>query len=741
MGKRLIIVSNRLPYRVEKAAPLKSDRSYEELLEETDIQLERSVGGLASALGPLHEQSGSLWIGMADLSKADSTDDERRDYEQELAEHGCIPVYLTDDEFEGYYDGISNSTIWPLFHDFPQYAYFEEHAWKMYVQVNCKFRDAALAIAQPGDIFWIQDYHLMLLPSMLRAALPDATIGFFLHIPFPDYETFRMLPWRTQLLRGLLGADLVGFHTYDYVRHFLSSCTRILGVDNRMGSVLVDGRLVRADVFPLGIDYDRFSSMAHAPEVRAIETLPPVKRLHEDAKTMLSVERLDYTKGIPDRLRAFDAFLERYPEWIERVTLTLVAVPSRESVSSYQRLKSQVDELVGAINGKYSTLAWSPINYFYRPLPFDELCAAYEECDVMLVTPLRDGMNLVSKEYLALHDGQAGVLILSEMAGAAHELNEAILVNPFDQNALVEAIERALTMPADEQRRRNAMMQERLRRYTSEKWSRDFLESLDAAKEAMNSHLLAPAVQDKLLESYHRAERRAILLDYDGTLVPFSVDPTATSPDRELMTLLRQLARDPRNTLAILSGRDRPTLEKWLGNLGIDMVAEHGVWLWNRKDRTWTLRSPLDDSWKERIRPLLESFVDRSPGSLLEEKDYSLVWHYRGCSAELAERRVAEIKGSLAGLADDMGLQLADGNKIIEVKMANVDKGSAAYRWLSDPSYDFTLVAGDDLTDEDMFHVAPDSTWTIKVGTDSTQAAYAVKSCVELRALLERMLQ
>jgi trehalose 6-phosphate synthase/phosphatase len=475
-----------------------------------------------------------------------------------------------------------------------------------------------------------------------------------------------------------------------------------------------------------------------------MESSSIVKHSHEDMKTMLSVERLDYSKGIPDRLRAFDAFLERYPEWIEHVHLTLVTVPSRENVPSYKRLKKEVDELVGRINGKYSTLEWTPLSYYYRPLPFELLCLAYRECDVMLVTPLRDGMNLVSKEYLAVHDDEGGVLILSEMAGAAGELSEAVLVNPFDQNALVEAMHDALTMPKGEQIRRNKLMQRRLRRYTSDKWSHEFLSALDQVKgqqRARDARILGSTAQQRLVHAYRSAAHRALLLDYDGTLVPFSTDPASTHPDADLRSVLQRLAADACNEVAILSGRDRMTLQEWLGDLPLTLVAEHGAWSWNSVAHTWTMRVPLDDAWKERIRPILQDYTDRTPGSALEEKDYSLVWHYRACGTELAQRRVTEIKNDLTESIGDLGLQLADGNKIVEVKMENIDKGSAAYRWLSDESYDFILVCGDDLTDEDMFRAAPDRAWTVKVGAGSTLARYTLKSYRELRFLLEQIAQ
>ena len=394
--------------------------------------------------------------------------------------------------------------------------------------------------------------------------------GSSLHIPFPDYETFRTLPWRDEIVRGVLGADLIGFHAYDYVRHFLSSCRRVAGIENTSGTLTVDGRVVQVDAFPLGIDYARFRDAARTPEVQAaVETLAAEKG-HEGCKVMLSVERLDYSKGIPERLDAFDAFLDKHPEWKGRVVLMLVTVPSRENVASYRALKKRIDELVGQVNGKHSTMDWTPVDYYYRSLPFEQLVSLYAASDVMLVTPLRDGMNLVCKEYLACHDGDGGVLVLSEMAGASYELHEALCVNPFDRAGIARAMQEALTMPPDEQRKRNAPMQQRLARYTSKKWAREFLDAVADVKRrqaGMSAHLLGPTSAGRLLEAYRRADRRALLLDYDGTLMPFSDDPARVAPDERLLDVLARLGGSADNDVVVVSGRDHATLEAWLGRL------------------------------------------------------------------------------------------------------------------------------------------------------------------------------
>lgn len=716
----IIIVSNRLPYKGNAVTGA----------------VERSAGGLATALGPLSDRMDSAWVGMWDPAGAS-----KAEYQRMLNKHHCVPVHLSAKERKGYYDGYSNSTVWPLFHGFTQYATFDEDMWHAYVQVNRKFCDAVLSIAKPDDTIWVQDYQLLLLPAMLRRELPQASIGLFLHIPFPTYEMFRILPQRRELLEGMLGADLIGFHTYDYVRHFLSSLMRILGVENQLGTVWADARMVKADVFPLGIDYQKFAAAGASRETEHVVQSMLTANRPAGTKSMLSVERLDYTKGIADRLRAYEAFLVRYPEWRGRVTLSVITVPSREDVPSYKRLKGRIDQLVGRINGRFATPSWQPIYYYYQSMPFQKLVAFYRDSDVMLVTPLRDGMNLVAKEYLATHDGTAGVLILSEMAGSARELGDAILVNPYDQNQMVQAMHDALTMPEGEQLRRNAIMQDRLRRYTSARWAEAFLDELAQVKERQGEskvRTVDDGVRTRMVQAYGAADKRILFLDYDGTLMPFVDDPAAAAPDDGLQRLLARLAADSRTSVVIISGRDRATMERWFADLGVEMVAEHGAWVRTRADDGWRARTAVSGAWKERVRPLLQAYVDSTPGSLLEEKDYSLVWHYRAVERELAARRITEMRTALSSVVEDTGLQLSEGNKIVEVKVAGVDKGSAVADWLDGVACDFALTAGDDTTDEDMFRSAAPDVWTVKVGSGPTCASYRVKDCFALRDLLQR---
>lgn len=726
--QRLIIVSNRLPVSVEKRAGA--------------VAVKASVGGVATGLGAFHNTHGSLWVGWAEVSEARLSADERERIRTELAEkHSCVPVFLTAADVRGFYAGFSNETLWPLFHHFTQFAEFDAGNWAAYERVNRKFCDAVLEVARPGDTIWVQDYQLMLLPKMLREKLPDANIGFFLHIPFPSFEIFRILPWRRQILDGLLGSDLIGFHTYDYVRGFLSSIRRILGIEEQFGRVVVDERLVTIDEFPMGIDYERYAKGALAPKAR--KGAGGITERAEGRKIVLSIDRLDYTKGIPDRLRAYDEFLDRHPEWRKKVSLICVAVPSRTRVDEYRKLKEEVERLVGSINGKHGALDWTPVRYLYRSLSFPTLCGMYAAADVCLVTPLRDGMNLIAKEYVASRGDTGGVLVLSEMAGAAQELGDALQVNPYDLDGMVETLHAALVMPADEQRKRMAAMQHRVSRYTVTRWAEEFLASVERVKitqHAYDAQLLDEPARDELIAAYTASPRRLLMLDYDGTLVPFAATPGQAAPSARVLELLKRLASDPRNEVVVISGRQRVSLDEWLGELPVDLVAEHGVWLRVRGDE-WSAAEPVTDEWKPRIRPILDLFADRTPGSFVEEKDFSLAWHYRAIHPGLAATRVAELKEALVGITGDQGLSIMEGNKVVEVKLARVGKGHAAHRWISREDHRFVLAIGDDRTDEDMFEMAPHDAWTIKVGRGSTHARFSVRGVKDVHSLLARMVE
>jgi len=699
-----------------------------------------SQGGLATAMSSLGKTHEYIWIGWPGIASDDLTAEDKKTIRKELAKHKCYPVFLTSKQIENFYNGYSNGTLWPLFHYFQSLTTHRADYWDEYKKVNKLYEAIVLKYATNKSSIWIHDYHLMLLPQMLRAELPESSIGFFLHTPFPSYEIYRLLPDRKEVVAGLIGADLVGFHTYDYARHFLSGVLRTLGYDNKLSSIIVGDRLVRADVFPIGIDYEKFATAAKSANVKS--EILALKKHFNDQKIVLSVDRLDYSKGILERLEAFDYFLEKNPRWHKKIVLVVVAVPSRITVGAYQQMRDDIERAVSRVNGTYSTVDWSPISYQYKNLPFDELVALYCRADVALVTPLRDGMNLVAKEYIASKQSRNGVLIISEMAGVADELPEATKVNPNDRAGIVRALENALKMTPTEQRRRLTTMQNRLSHYTVERWAEDFIEQLSYANEQRSAHdlnFLTSPVMDEIVKKYKGATKRLLMLDYDGTLTGFVSDirPISSRPTSKLMRILKKLSHTPGNEVMIVSGRPKRALESWFSKLPVSLVAEHGAWI---KDHgKWTPRSEFPADWKEPILPLLEAITERTPGALIENKNFSLVWHYRNVNPELAYVRKANLKHDVEKKLRDSDIEVFQGNKILEFKPRFITKGATVKQKLSEGAFDFILAIGDDYTDEDMFAALPVGAYTIKVGIGSSIARYHLSSVEQVHAFIAKL--
>ncbi|WP_422860280.1 bifunctional alpha,alpha-trehalose-phosphate synthase (UDP-forming)/trehalose-phosphatase [Flagellimonas sp. S174] len=730
---KTIIISNRLPVQLQ--------------ISDGGLSAIPSVGGLATGMKSVHSGGESLWIGWSGLTDEEIPKSLENEIDKALENHGCAKVRLTEKDVEGFYFGFSNRTIWPLFHYFLEYSEFELDFWNTYKDVNQKFADAILEQAGDEDIIWVHDYQLMLVPQMVKEKRPNTSIGFFLHIPFPSYEIFRTLPWREEVLNGLLGSDLIGFHTYDYERHFLSSVRRLLGLDVSFNDIYLDNRVIKVDSFPMGIDYKKFRDAAMAHEARKEnnksdlqQKLDSHKASAPDTKLILSIDRLDYSKGIAKRLNAFEYFLNKYPEYKEKVRLIILAVPSRSNVPQYQLLKREIDELVGRINGELSTVNWTPIWYFYRSLPFENLIDLYTSSDIAWLTPLRDGMNLVAKEYVATRTDKTGVLILSEMAGSAYEMNEALLINPNNFEQQADTLKNAITMPKEEQMARNMFLQKRLERYNVEVWANEFMGALRTTRDIDDvniSRKLSTSMIQNITDDYGKAKNRLLFLDYDGTLTGFHKDPQKASPDEELYELLDKINSQENTTLFLISGRDKQTFTKWFLPKKYNMIVEHGVWI-SREGEEFKLLEKVKDQWMEKIRPVLESFVDRTPGSFIEEKNYSMAWHYRNTDPDFGQKRATELNTVLTSLIGNDDISVLNGNKVMEVKSSNVNKGRASVRMLGEADYDFVFAIGDDWTDEFMFQELPESAITVKVGLQKTQAKYHVESTKRVRELLKQ---
>ena len=729
---KTIIISNRLPVQLQ--------------ISDGGLSAIPSVGGLATGMKSVHQGGQGLWIGWSGLAKEEIPKALEPKIDEALSAHGCKKVSLSKKEINGFYFGFSNRTIWPLFHYFMEYTEFELKFWETYRAVNQKFADAIIQNSDDDDIIWVHDYQLLLVPQMIKEKRPNATIGFFLHIPFPSYEIFRILPWRNEILEGLLGADLIGFHTYDYERHFLSSVRRILGLEVNFNDIQVGNRTVKVDSFPMGIDYQKFHQAAlksvsrqgterHELQIK----LDDHKKSAPNTKLIVSIDRLDYSKGIAKRINAFEYFLKKYPEYKEKVRLIILAVPSRSKVPQYVRLKKEIDELVGRINGELSTINWTPIWYFYRSLPFDNLIDLYTSCDIAWLTPLRDGMNLVAKEFIATRTDKTGVLILSEMAGSSYEMSEALLINPNNFEQQADTLKRAINMSKEEQMARNIFLQNRLKRYTVETWANEFMDSLlrqrdkgeDAVAQRINTQRKA-----QLINQYKNAKQRVLFLDYDGTLRGFHKDPQKAIPDHALYHLLDTLHEQPNTDIYLISGRDKGTFARWFLHKKYNMIVEHGVWI-SKEGKPFKQLEQLRNDWMAKIKPVLESFVDRTPGSFIEEKNFSMAWHYRNTDPDFGVKRASELNTVLTSLIANDDISVLNGNKVIEVKSSNVNKGRAAQRVISEKDYDFVFAIGDDWTDEFMFESLPDTAYTVKVGLTKTKAKYFVEGVSKVWELLE----
>ena len=724
---RLILVSNRLPIAAR--------------IERGELIVAAGAGGLATGLSGLHARGKSLWIGWPGETWRLSGE-QRAKLERHLDEGRYVPVELTAGEIERYYEAFSNGVLWPLLHYQLERLPMHPSGWETYREVNERFASAVVEQYRPGDRIWVHDYQLMLVPGMVRRQLPDAAIGFFLHVPFPTSELFRVLPWRRELLEGVLGSTLVGFHTASYAAHFISSASKILGCETSPGVVRIEGRRVRVADFPMGIDAAAYEGLADDPAVLA--ELDGFLRAAGDTQLIVAVDRLDYTKGIPRRLLTFERLLEHYPSLRGRVRLVQVAAPSRETVAEYREVRQSVEEIVGRLNGRFATVGYDPVNYISRTLPREKLVALYRAATVALITPLRDGMNLVAKEFVASRVDEDGVLILSEFAGAAAELSGALMVNPYDIDGVAATLRHALEMPAGERRERMRGLRQRVRDHDVHAWARDFQNALRAeerrvARRVGAGHALADTVVPaQVVAALQPAGRTplALLLDYDGTLVPLRPTPEEAAPDDEIVQLLSTLAGLPEVSVHIVSGRTRANLERWLGHLPVGLHAEHGLWSRYPSESEWQRRLQGRPEWLEALRPRLEAWSHEVPGSFVEEKDASIAWHYRNTARKAGRRAATALRLDLAGALDGTGASVLSGNQVIEIRQEGIHKGVLVDAIHERQPWARMLIVGDDSTDEDMFKAAPPDAVTVRVGAGRTRARFRLAGPDQVRAAL-----
>ncbi|HKX47821.1 MAG TPA: bifunctional alpha,alpha-trehalose-phosphate synthase (UDP-forming)/trehalose-phosphatase, partial [Gaiellaceae bacterium] len=650
------MASNRLPVRLTIAGE--------------DVSVKRSSGGLATALEAV--RGDAAWVGWPGTVVPPAL--EKR-VAQRLARDHLYPVLLSADEEEDFYNRVCNDTLWPLFHYFSDRLRITPEAWQRYVEVNERFAETILVHCEPDTRVWIHDFHLMLVPAMLRAREPRLSIGFFLHTPFPSSEVYRLLPAREQLLRGVLGADYVSFQIGDYARHFRSSCLRILGVDSEPDWLEVDGRRVGIGVDPIGIDVEGFRETLAAKETA--RHLADFEAQYEGRQLILGVERLDYTKGIPHKLQAYERFLERDPDRARTTTMIQVLVPSRLESPEYRAQRDEIELRIARINGRFGQPGSTPVEYINRDISKPALVALYRRADVMMVTALRDGMNLVAHEFVlcqsepGLPGRWRGSLLLSELAGAAQVLPGALLVNPWDVEGVVEHLATALGQTARQRQRRLETMAKRVQDLDTRRWAEGFLTRLGRYSRRDRTTKRPPsvdeAIQERLDRRFRRARARTIVLDYDGTLREFEVHPDLAQPTPEIRALLRSLAALPATDVHIVSGRRRRNLEQWFGRLPIHLCAEHG-YLARSPGEEWRTLLELDLSWLRPIERHLRRVAADVPGAHVERKSCSVAWHYRQAEPEYGSWRARELLNDLPQHLAGAPAEILAGHQVVEVR-------------------------------------------------------------------------
>lgn len=717
---QILIVSNRLPVTVKKVAGV--------------LSFETSMGGVATGLASYVANRKNKWIGWPGIASDDLTESDQKKITIELAKRNCVPVFLTKRQLNNFYNGYSNSLLWPLFHNLPM-AETKASWWPAYKTVNKAFRDAVLQASTAFSNVWVHDYQLLLLPEMLKLERPEMHVGFFMHIPFPETRALQKLPTTDQLLKGMLGADLVGFHTKNYVSNFVKAVQSYdlgLGIDDQL--VLPD-RTVRITEFPMGIDYEKFKIARGSPAVKS--AVKELQKKYKGLKIIAGVDRLDITKGFIERLTAYRDFLRQHRNEIGKVVFVLVGAPSRGEIAAYQTLSIKVESLVQAINQEFGTPTWQPIDYNNQGLNFEEVTALFQIADVAFVAPLRDGMNLVAKEYIASKK-KHGVLILSDTAGAAFELQDALLVSHKKPATLVAALDQALHMRKREMRSRFGRMQQHLAVNTVHTWASDFMTTLQKpipGTPQLLTKALTPKLQTMVHARYLQATKRLILLDYDGTLTPFTNDAKDSLAPKNLLNVLKKLSTDPANTVVIISGRTAADLDSRFSTLRLHLVAEHGVMVRLAGQKHWQNLSQIGSGWKKQLLPILQTYTSQTPKAHIEIKPNSLVWHYRQSPPYYAQKNSVILKRILRPLLKHLGLVLLQGNKVLEIKDPAVTKGTAINRWLTkEPN--FILTIGDDVTDEDMFNAVPPVSYTIKVRPGRTAARFRLANDVAVTDFL-----
>ncbi|PRP88701.1 hypothetical protein PROFUN_02797 [Planoprotostelium fungivorum] len=665
---------------------------------------------------------------------------------------GRLGVPLSPGTYKGWHN-YSKNVLWPIFHYYGNRAGhdLDSEMWTDYKDANTRFADAICAEYVRGDIIIVQDYMLMLLPSLLRDRIPTAVIAYFCHIPWPSTELYRSLPVRDELLEGLLGADLVGLQTFSDTRHFMSACARVLGV-TPMEQGIWAGRdkFVRVDAYPTGIDAEGITTMITKDSFR--ERTNKLRDSFGEKKVIVCRNRLEYVKGIPLVLKAYETLLEEHKEWIGHTILVLMCHSNSTRMEEGNDLKIEVDRIVGSINGKFGSIGYTPIQYMNRHVPLEEAYALYAVADLGIQTPLRDGMNLTCHEYILCQQENMNPLILSELAGAAHCLSGTILVNPWDNLGIVDAIHYGLTMTKSQKKIRYQNCLNYVLKHNSEYWLNLLVSEVEqiAHNQPEVEGPLIRANEEDIATSFSSSRRRLILLDYDGTLTPIQSIPGKAYPPRSLIALLNRLSSIPNTHVYVISGRDRKTLGHWLGGLPIGLSCEHGLFFRQCQNggvvSEWQdLLGEMDLNWKSDVETLFHYYEERTPGSYTEVKEVNITWHYRNADPEFGEYQKNQLLAYLHQMPNTP-IDVLNGNKAVEVRPLGINKGSVVRRIMNaEGDVDFVLCIGNDVTDEDMFEEL--KRWdniqkchTVMVEKKPTSASCYVRNQPAVISLLNRLI-
>ncbi len=699
----MVVVANRLPFDFEK-------------MPDGSTKTKQSPGGLVTALEPILSRRQGAWIGWTgapDLQLEPIRTDGLTLY----------PISLSEDEIACYYEGFSNATLWPLYHDAVNESEFHRNWWETYVVVNQRFAESAAKVAAPGATVWVHDYQLQLVPAMLRELRPDVRIGFFLHIPFPPSELFARLPWRRQIVAGLLGADLVGFQLPGGARNFVRLARNMADAEGKGHHLRYQGRTVKVDSFPISIDSTGLSTLASTPKIHE-QAAKLRAELGNPRKIILGVDRLDYTKGINVRLRAFAELLEAKDPSVDGVVMVQIATPSRERLESYIKMREEIERQVGAINGNYGRIGAPAVHYLHQSLPREELSAFYAVADVMTVTPLRDGMNLVAKEYVASRVDGGGVLLLSEFTGAAHELKSALMVNPYDTDGVKDKLRTALEMPHSEARRRMRTMRRQVLVHDVDRWAERYLSALEGSRDLLTeASARLPREVLATIEEIVDTPRLLVAVDFDGTLAPIVDDPAAATPTVEAMIALHKLAALPATEVAVISGRAIAKLPTLLGGdvSDLHLVGSHGAEGVQQGSvgSGVEILTPAAANRLAELRRVLQQITAEFPSVALELKPAGVAIHLRNADPQDA---VVVTKNVEDGPATWPGVHVLRGKKVIELTVISTDKGRALESLRRQYRTTAVIFVGDDVTDEHAFATLTEADLGVKVGPGSTTA-------------------